>query len=777
MRLAALRDRHATGPGWAFPSRVYSDGLTFVVGRPLPHAYLARHLEARAYREVADTPTQPGTYMWLGDESVEIVLRGFTDAKDPEGYGGPERIRVMLDRGVLFALERLGPPPAAPGTQTTIAPDLKHPPRLEPWPMAQLAGSRDVRRTWVPLARIPKVLRDAVVASEDRRFRSHWGLDLRGNARALVTNWRAGEVKQGASTITQQVARGLFLQREKTFDRKIREAIYALALETALSKDEILEMYLNSVYWGQGQGRGVAGAAEAASWYFDKPVESLTLNDAALLAGIIPGPNVYSPFKDPAAARQRRDGALANMVEAGVLDAKTAARARARPLDVKQGTTRTDQHPSFTDFAGTYLEQHVAKEAPRTWGLAILTTCDLVWQQDAEEGLRDGLADLDPRGIAHGERRPDRLEGSFVALDPASARVRAVVGGRAQVEGDFDRATVAHRQSGSSIKPIIYAAALEQKRGKDSTWTAASVVPNLRRTFQTDEGPWNPENSDAVYTPRITLARALARSANVATTNLVEAIGPAVAARVGARFGLDDLKPVLSIGLGSNEVTLLDLVNAYTVFPAGGVRREARPVRAAIDGRGKDLLDSPPAPTRAIKETTAAIMVGLLENVVTFGISNGLKTSYGFTRPVGGKTGTTNELKDAWFVGFTPNVTAGVWVGYDMPRSVGQMASGIALPVWARIMNRLLAGFPPVGFPEHANIVPVWIDGATGGKARADCPGPIIAPFIKGTEPKAFCSKDHEEDWAIIMLARARADSVRAANDSTYGPSQRDTTL
>ncbi|MEP7028982.1 MAG: transglycosylase domain-containing protein, partial [Candidatus Eisenbacteria bacterium] len=655
------------------------------------------------------------------------------------------------------------------------APDMRHAPRLEPWPIAQLAGTRDVRRTWVPLSRIPKVVQQAVIASEDRRFRYHFGLDLKGNARALVANLRAGGVKEGASTITQQLARGLFFGRERTLGRKVLESFAAVGLEALLSKDQILEMYLNSVYWGQGEGRGVAGVAEAAHWYFNTPIDSLALDQAALLAGLIPSPITYSPFRNPGLALTKRNEALSDMVSAGVLDAKAAAVARALPLRVRRGSTRTDRFPSFVDYAGAYLEKHVPGEAPRRWGLAIFTTCDLVWQPEAEDAVAEGLFSFDPR--RNPGRDPNRLEGAVVAVEARTGAIRALVGGRAPREGDFNRATQAKRQSGSSIKPIVYAAALATPRG-DSAWTAASTVPNQPRTFKIAGSTWSPGNSDGSYSTNITLARALARSVNMATINLTEAIGAATVVRFAERFGLGKLKPVLSIGLGTNEVALLDLVDAYTVFPAEGVRAEARPVRAAVDARGVNLLEAPSPPERVLSRGVAGVMVRMMEDVIKSGISSPLVWAYGFTRPAGGKTGTTNDNKDAWFVGFVPDLAAGMWVGYDTPRDLGHSASGIALPIWARAMNAMLDGFPATDFAPNPDVEDVSVDAITGGLPRPDCPQVLRSPFAVGTAPTWTCRRDHASDWVQLLLAQmqrdslaaAAADSLAAAGPVPFGP-------
>jgi penicillin-binding protein 1A len=669
-------------------------------------------------------------------------------------------VRVIIEEDRVAGVARMTTPP---GTlpRGTPEPDLMHPPRLEPWPIAMLAEPNGARRTWVPLSRIPKVVRDAVIASEDRRFRAHFGLDLKGSARAFLVNARAGEVKEGASTITQQLARGLFLGRERTFARKFKEAGYALLIEAFLSKDQILEMYLNSIYWGQGDTRAVAGVEEAARWYFSAPAESLKLTEAALLAGLIPAPVAYSPFRKPALALARRDQVLADMAEVGMIDARTAARARALPLWVRQGTTRVDRSPDVMSAADLDLDRDLPTGAPRRWGLEILTTIDLVWQADAEAAVREGLADLDPGGLRRG-RTP--LQGAFVAIDPASGALRAIVGGRAQRPGAFNRAMQARRQTGSAIKPLVYAAALDPTRGPP-VFTMRSRVPNLPKTFRERGVVWTPANSDHSYQESLTLPQALARSANVATANLVEAIGPAQVARACERFGLGKLKPVLSIGLGSNEATLLDLTNAYAAIDNGGLRNAPHIVRAAVDAEGRNLVAARPAPVRALPPGVATLTRMLLENVVATGIAGPLRWAYGFMRPVGGKTGTTNDNKDTWFCGITPELAAGVWCGYDRPRGLGRGAAGVAMPVWARAMNRMLADFPMTAFVDDPSLVHVLVDDHTEGIARPDCPWKAPAAFVPGTLPDT-CRVNHRADWDAIVLESVTSDSLAGIEDS-----------
>jgi len=740
----AFRALHAEGPAWGFPSRIYSDAVPLVAGL-MPTPYLEAELGARGYVRTAAPPPRPGTWARTSG-GAEVFVRGFPDAPDPAGQGGPERVRLWLTDTAIVQVRRYG------GAEGAPAPDAAHPPRLEPVLMSVMLGGQNVRRTWVALDRIPQSVRDAIVTSEDRRFYGHFGVDVRAWLRALFTNVRAGDIRQGASTITQQLARGLFLGRERTFTRKLREAGLAVGLEILLSKRQILEMYLNSVYFGQAGATGIGGVAEAARWYFDLPVDSLRVEHGALLAALIPAPNLADPFVHPDVARARRDLVLREMVATGRLRASDAAIAAARPLGLRRGPPPPQRFASYGGWVRTVLAGKLPKNAATSWGLSIFTTMDLAWQQQAEEGLREGLGRVE-NGIG---RRG--LQGAFVVLDAQTGYVRVMVGGRDPDPGEFNRAFQAHRQTGSAIKPIVYATAFEGSSA--GRFTPATTVPDEPREFGTGRDAWKPQNAAGSYHESVTLAQALALSLNVATANLVEAISPFAVADAAEKYGLGRMKAVPSIGLGTNEVTPLALTSAFGVFAAGGMRRDPTPLRAVVDARGRAVEAAPAAGEQVIPEGLAALMTGLLEDVVRYGVARPLVAWYGFDRPVAGKTGTTNDFLDAWFVGFTPLVTAGVWVGFDRPSSLGGPATHAAIPVWAGIMNRLLAGFPPTPFPtdtelEWANIEP-W----TGMLADSTCEA-MRVPFLPGTSPSMPCSG--ASMYALESDSLAREDSVRFA--------------
>lgn len=745
--VSELRAQRATGPNWSFPSRVFSDAVPLTVGRTAPDEYLRAELKARGYVEVRGSPEAPGTYA-RGTGGYSIVLRGFQDEVDPEGGGGPERVVVRIEDGHIIGVDRLG------GIDGALPPDLAHPPRLEPMLVSMLFDEERMWRTYVSLERVPLPVREAIVASEDRRFFSHIGVDFLGTVRALTVNLRQGGIRQGGSTITQQLARGLFLGRERNLFRKLGEVPLALGLEALLSKDQIFEMYLNSVYWGQAEGFSVGGIKEAARWYFDTPVESLTVLEGATLAAMIPAPNLFNPFKDPKRVRERRNAILAALEQTNHLPPGEAERLAAAPLGIHRGKAPIERFPSYSSYVNDALDGVLKHHATTHFGLSIFTTMDLAWQEAAENEIDTGLAQLDRAG---GRRR--RLEGAFVVLEPTRASVLAMVGGRKAETGNYNRAFQAQRQTGSAIKPIVYAAAFA------SGLLPSTTVPDVQVTYGRGKEAWRPRNFDGVYHAQVTLAKALENSLNLATTAVVEQVGPHHIADVAADFGLKGLKPVMSIGLGSNETSLLQITSAFTVFASQGMLRKPSPLRLAVDRTGRKVAGPSEEASQAIPPSIAALMTGLLQNVTRYGVARSLRWGYGLDRPVAGKTGTSNDYHDAWFVGFTPELVAGVWVGYDRPQSIGQQASRTALPLWGRAVGRMLRGFPPAPFLTDSELEWVKMDPWAG--CLSDSLWAESTPFLFGTAPTTYCVSDSLYGYEIYEPDSAYFDSTRTDRADT----------
>ncbi len=717
IQVAAVRSFHRTGPGWSFPSKVYSDWIDLTPGRPMPPEYLRAELEARGYTWAPEDDVAPGRY-WDGGDRFIIGLRAFDY---PDTHYSAERVTVVLGGSRVTDIRR---------THRT-----GHQARLEPLLMGEWNGGLREERTFVPLDSIPKCMRDAVVASEDRRFYSHVGFDLRGIARALLSDMRGGGVRQGGSTLTQQLARNLFLNRKRTFERKVRETLIAMGLESRLSKQQILELYLNSAYFGQRGSRGIAGVEEAARFYFNKPASRLTLYESATLAAVIPAPNAFSPTHRPRFVRDRRDAILDIMASERFITRDEAAAARAAPLVVEQGEPPPARFPFFTDYARDFLAGTELGRDLESRGLRVFTTADPVWQEAAEEELDAGVGMLGQDGV----------QGAFCLAELRTGAVRALVGGRDYQSSTFNRAYQSKRQPGSSFKAVVYASAYDQNAGH-SPWNPGSTVPDLPRDFGTGEDAWHPKNYENDYHPTVSLAKALAKSLNVATANLVEKVTPQHVVEYAERFGLGKLKAVPSIALGTSEVTLNQMMVVFTTIGSDGRLTPLDPIRAITDAAGRSQDRKAAARPQVLAPLTAHIMVEQLRNVVNFGTAFNLKSWFGFRMPAIGKTGTTNDEYDAWFMGATPDYAAGVWVGYDQPRSLGRSGSQAAVPVWARIMTRVTQGFPVHDFPAHADeLEPATIDSYSGLLASGRCPSIIRTWFVRGTAPTRICDLAHLE--------------------------------
>src|SRR5437899_4265505 len=578
------------------------------------------------------------------------------------------------------------------------------------------------RRIFVPLAHIPQTLRDAVIATEDRRFYSHFGIDPIGVARAVWQNYRRGRIVEGGSTITQQLTKVLFLTPDKSLERKMKEAALALELERRYSKDRILEMYMNQIYFGNG----AYGVEAAARTYFGKSVTELSLKDAALLAGLPRAPSTYSPFEHPEAAKRRREVVLRRLVEYGAVkdpDAKKLARADLGLIPPERRRT-TGQY--FLEFVQQTLEAKYGADMVFKGGLNVYTTLNPTMQLVAEQSLRDGLKALEGRSKT--ARPGEHPEGAIVTIEPQTGYVRAMVGGYDFFRSEFNRAVQARRQPGSAFKPFVYVAALE------SGFTPASRVDDAPVSYAVGGGQtWKPENYDRKFRGPTTLQQAVEESINVVTVKLQEQIGLSRTVRVARRFGITSPLDVnLSLALGTSDLTLLELTSAYATLANQGAWLAPTTVRYVTDAQGKLLEEHIAEPKEAVPPETAYVITHMLRGVVERGTGQAAKV---LGRPIAAKTGTTNDYSNAWFVGYTPRVATGVWVGYDRPRSLGKDETGsrVAVPIWIAYMSKVLGESPREDFPvpDKVVLVPVDLDPSN------ECVRVVTMAFVKGTEPPA----------------------------------------
>ena len=595
-----------------------------------------------------------------------------------------------------------------------------------------------VRRINVPLSRVPRHVRAAFIAVEDRRFYYHGGVDWRSAARALAHNLRDAGVSEGFSTITMQVVRNAFVPRlaqQRSFRRKLIEIYLARRLERALTKQQILALYLNVIYLGNG-----AYGVEAASRdLFGKGVDRLTVAEGATLAALARGPSVYAPRRHPERAVARRNIVLAVMAREHYLSDGAAAAARASPLRLSPGEWQAREDRSFAlDPVRAVVDSVLGDD--QLGDLIVYTTLDARAQRAAEAAVRR-QADVIERGTGRGARggaaRRDTLQGALVAIDPRNGELRAIVGARRYVPGGFNRALVARRQPGSAFKPFVYATALA------GGMTPAAVIMDTPIEI-TDRGHlWRPVNFDGAYAGRLTLRRALMRSANAATVRLGEAVGERRVAALARRAGIrSPLAAVPALALGSGEVTPLELVTAYAPFANGGVRVTTSLVRRIEAGDGTVLWRAPtPAPRERVLGAAEAYQITSMLKSVVDGGTGRLVRDRGVREPVAGKTGTTNDGTDVWFVGYTPTVVAAVWFGYDAPRPIASAASGgrLAAPAWAAFYLDGWRERSPSDWTPPAGMLSRTIDAFNGDLANEWCPVAQREWFRTGTEPTRIC--------------------------------------
>jgi penicillin-binding protein 1A len=604
------------------------------------------------------------------------------------------------------------------------------------------------QRIEVPLSRVSPHLITAILAVEDQRFFDHGGVDVIRVAGAAWKNLSDGWGSQGGSTITQQLARQSLLTREKTVTRKLTEIVVAGKLEQEFSKNQILELYLNKVYFGDG----LYGVEAASLGYFGKHAADLDVAESALLAGLVKAPSTYAPTVSVERATARRNATLDVMRAAGVIDEPTLRSARA--ADIKLSDVLRGQ-----ESYGQYFKEEVRKELVRQFGwarvyeggLKVYTTLDLNLQKAAEAEVARAVSDIEKRkararkGQAVEVEAP--LQAALVALDPATGEVRAMVGGRSFDDSHFNRVTQARRQAGSAFKPFVYAAALE--RG----YTPASMIRALDTPIMTLQGAWVPDDHGS--SDVMTMRAALRTSSNRAAVKMLQDIGISAAVQAADRLGLGAMPGVPSLALGSGEVTLMSMTAAYAAFANNGMRPTPILIRRVETTEGEVLFSASPRADRAVSEATAFLITNMMADVVDSG-TGWQARRVGFTLPAAGKTGTTNDYHDAWFVGYTPHLATGVWVGYDQPRTIMRngYAGDLAVPLWGRFMSIATRGDKPTHFKAPRTVTSATICRISGKRATGECTGQASVDkdgnivtgrsvyteyFVRGTEPQDYC--------------------------------------
>ncbi len=694
------------GLGESFSTRIYAEPAVFRDGaEACGWPWVLARLKRLGYAEAASAPPATGQYVLHGGRLV-IGVRGFQEPFLSQDLGIYELSRTWISNRWSIR-----------DSSGNAAPFLA----LEPEVVEEISGAKKVRREPAAFEEIPRQLRQAVLAAEDRRFYAHGAIDWRAVGRALWVDLRRRRILLGASTITQQLAKNFFLNPRRTLSRKIEEAALAIYLEHRYGKDRLLTLYLNHIYLGQSGSLSIAGVKSAAKFYFGKKLPALTLPDCALLAALIRSPYYYNPFERPREALWRRDWVLNRMRIDGAISLAQLQNALRAPLAVNPRPPL----PARKRFAAYYVAEILRQIVPRygddavfRGGLKVYTAMDPVLQEDAYRALA----------------RPSRIEAALAALDPETGRVKALVGGRDFAKSQFNRATQALRQPGSAFKPILYAAALEKGL------SPSTVLDDRPRSYHEALGDWNPRNYNERYWGPVSLRQALAHSLNAAALDAADKVGIAAVIDMAGRLGLTQpIQRNLTSMLGSSETTLLEISAAYAPFANGGFRVKPLLVLAVLDAEGRLLETDRVERESAIKPEIAFVLTSLLEGVVREGTARSL-AALGFRLPAAGKTGTTNLGRDAWFVGYTPRLLCGVWAGDDRRRATGLTGAKDALPLWEAFMSQALMGCPAKDFTKPAGVVEVAIDPASGLRARSGCPVRIKEFYVSGTEPTAYCN-------------------------------------
>jgi penicillin-binding protein 2D len=604
------------------------------------------------------------------------------------------------------------------------------------------------RRYWVSIDQIPIFLQNALVAIEDARFYDHRGIDLRGVTRALVKDVIKWKMAEGGSTITQQLIKNKYFSGEKTIKRKLKEGLLAIDYERKYSKKQILEMYFNEVYFGNGAW----GIVQAARLYFDKYPQELTEAECALLAGVPKAPARYNPLGKPAKSRDRKNLILKRMAELKMITPGREKQLRAQPIAVVQ----SGEAPYYLAHIRGKLISRYGTEIIEQGGLDVIAAMDLKLQRLAERVLREGVG-----------RISSQLQGALLSLDPHNGDILAVAGGADFKLSSYNRAFFAKRQPGSTIKPLIYAAALGKGFTAGSIWNDDPVA-YPRNEHET----WKPRNYGNEHYGNLPLRQALAHSDNIITVKLLEAVGVPDFVRFAGTLGLSLRSPNdLSLALGTDEVTLSELMIAYAPLANGGTRPEPRTIIRIYERYRSNWTEIPPAVNPVLSPAIAYVTTSMLKDVLVYGTAKSLR-GFSRERPAAGKTGTTDDYRDAWFIGYTPQMITGVWAGYDKPKPMGRGFTGgaICAPIWRRFMHLALADKPAVDFPKPDSVVSVLIDPTTGNLATPNCPKKQEEFYVAGTQPTMFCPNHGGADLA--PASPAPAPELPSTNDHSLPPHQ-----
>lgn len=706
--LDAIVQEKFSGKRWTVPAKVYARPLELFVGLKLAKDDFLKELDALGYRRESAS-NGPGSASVAGS-TVELNTRGF------QFYEGAEPARLIK---VRFSGDYVAGLSQGSGANLAVA-------RLEPLLIGGLYPAHHEDRILIKLDQAPPYLVDTLVAVEDREFFNHWGVSLKSIARAIWVNATAGQLRQGGSTLTQQLVKNFYLTNERSITRKATEAMMAVLLEMHYDKREILEAYLNEVFLGQDGQRAVHGFGLASQYFFSQPLSELKLHQVALLVGMVKGPSQFNPRRNPERALERRNLVLDLLAEQGVVTAEEAAAAKAKPLGVTpRGSMADSSYPAFLDLVKRQLREDYRDEDLTEEGLRIFTSFDPILQSKAETALEETLKRL------AGRKGVDEVESAMVVSNPETGEIQALIGSRQPRFAGFNRAIDAVRPVGSLIKPAVYLTALE----RPSQYTLTSWVQDEPFSVKGQDGQvWTPQNYDRQAHGTIFLYQGLANSYNLSTAKLGLDIGVPNVLKTLERLGVSREWPAYpSMLLGAGALSPMEVATMYQTLASGGFNTPLRGIRSVLTAEGEPLKRYPFQIQQRFDPGAIYLVQNAMQRVMREGTGRSVYSQLPASLTLAGKTGTTNDSRDSWFAGFSQDLLAVVWLGRDDNGKTPLTGATGALQVWTSFMRK--ADPLPLDMPMPENVVQAWVDPRTGQGSDSSCPGAVQMPYIRGSEP------------------------------------------
>lgn len=708
--LDAVVQEKFSGKRWTVPAKVYARPLELFVGQKLAKTDFLKELDALGYRREGAV-SGPGGVSVAGN-NIELFSRGFQfyESNEPS-----QRVRVRFSGDYVAGLTQTG------GGNLAVA-------RLEPLLIGGLYPAHQEDRILIKIDQVPPYLVETLVAIEDREFFNHFGVSPKGIARAVWINATAGQLRQGGSTLTQQLVKNFYLTNERSLSRKATEAMMAVLLELHYDKKDILEAYLNEVFLGQDGQRAVHGFGLASQYFFSQPLSELKLDQVALLVGMVKGPTYYNPRRNPERALERRNLVLDVLAEQGVASVEEVEAAKQKPLSITQrGTLADSSFPAFLDLVKRQLREDYQEQDLTEEGLRIFTSLDPIMQLKAESALADTLKRLS------GRKGVDQVEAGMVVTSPESGEVQAIIGSRQPRFAGFNRALDAVRPIGSLIKPAVYLTALE----RPSQYTLTSLLEDQPFSIKGQDGQvWSPQNYDRKAHGTIYLYQGLVNSYNLSTAKLGLELGVPEVLKTLDRLGVEQKWPAYpSMLLGAGGLSPMSVANMYQTLANGGFNTPLRGIRNVLTADGEPLKRYP----YQIQQRFDSGAIYLLQNAMQRTMSEGTGRSVYSQLPrslaLAGKTGTSNDSRDSWFAGFSQDVLAVVWLGRDDNGPTPLTGATGALQVWTDFMRK--ADPLPLDMPVPDNVVQAWVDANSGQGTDPSCPNAVQMPYIRGSQPVA----------------------------------------